>query len=141
MSRIAAILFLCVGVQWHGGLSDLAHVRSPDGAYSATARLVSADELRPKLDVPQLPETRFAALLLRDCRFGKLLHQITIPDADDTDSRNESELSWGPSGNALVVQTQIGRISQFTLHRIAVRKLAEMAELPIPKHLLIHPKY
>jgi hypothetical protein len=139
MHRIVAIAFLCVAIcaNSYGAIANTAPVRSPDGAYKASVRLVAEEDVRPKLDVTPVPGTKFAVLLLHDGRTGKTLHQITIPDADDTDERNTVDLSWSPDGRALVVQVKIGQLSQFTLYRIAAQRLVPLEELPTPKRLVI----
>ncbi|MHA3772537.1 hypothetical protein ACXR0O_13460 [Verrucomicrobiota bacterium sgz303538] len=82
-----------------------------------------------------------AVLLLCDARTSKILHQIRIPDADDTDYRNSIGLSWNPDGRVLVVQVQIGQLSQFTLYRVASRRLVALEELPTPKELVIRSEH
>jgi hypothetical protein len=141
--RIAAIAFPCVAISAnsYGRLADIAPVRSPGGAYAASLRLLAAKNLRPKLAVATPPGTKFAALLLHDGHTNEALHQVTIPDADDTDDRNAIDLSWSPDGRALIVQVQIGQLSQFTLYRVVAQRLVPLQELPKPKRLVIHSEH
>ena len=143
MRRIVAIAFLCVAssVSGYSRLAQIAPVPSPDRAYAASIRLIPAKDLGQEVADSTLPDAKVAVLLLHDARTNKKLHQLTVPDADDTDNRNSIELSWSPDGRVLVVQVQIGQLSQFTLYRITAQKLVRLEKLPTPKHPLIHAEH
>ena len=138
MRKLLAIPFHCLlfSMNGYGKLTDIAAVPSPDGAYSASIRLISAKELGQ--DVAGSPEVKVAVLLLHDARTNKKLQQFAIPDADDTDNRNSIALSWSPDGRALVLQVQIGQLSQFALYHVVSQRLVIVEQLPTPKELAIH---
>lgn len=140
MRRFVVIIFLSAAIyeSCYGRLADIAPEPSPDGAYSASIRLVPAKDLGREAAESTLPNAKVAVLLLHDGHTDKPLHQIRIPDADDTDNRNSIDLSWSPDGRVLVVQVQIGQLSHFTLYRVASRRLVALKELPTPKELEIH---
>ena len=143
MHRIVAITFLWIAIctTSYGELTDIAPVSSPDGAYSASIRLIPAKDLGQEVADSTLPNAKVAVLLLHDARTEKTLQQIRVPDADDTDNRNSIELSWSPDGRVLIVQVQIGQLSQFTLYRVASRRLVALEELPTPKDLEVNPEH
>jgi len=128
-------------VSGYGKLADIASISAPDGAYAASIRLIPAKDLSQQVADSTLSGAKVAVLILHDGRSNKKLHQLTVPDADDTDNRNSIELSWSPDSRVLIVQVQIGQLSQFTLYRVVSRRLVALEELPTPKELVVHSEH
>ncbi len=143
MNRLIAIIFFWVVTCTigYGRLADIAPIVSPDGAYAASIRLLPAKDLGQEASDSTLPNAKLAVLVLRDALTNKNLHQIRVPDADDTDNRNSINLSWSPDGRVLVVQVQIGQLSQFSLYHVEARHLVPLDELPTPERLVIHSEH
>jgi hypothetical protein len=143
MHKIVTIAFLCGAffANAYGRVSNIASIPSPNGAYAASMRLIPAKDLGQQVADSTLPDTNVAVILLHDARSNKKLHQLAIPDSDDTDDRNSIELSWSPDGRVLVVQVQIGQLSQFTLYRIVSGRLMALEEFPTPKALAVHSEH
>lgn len=124
-----------------GNLADIAPVAPPNRLYSASVRLMPAKDLGQEVANSTLEGAKVAVVLLQDARAKKPLDRLVVPDLDDTDYRNSIELVWSPDGRVLIVQTQVGQLSQFTLYHVQARHLAQIKELPVPKRLVIHSQH